>query len=1299
MANPIDYFSWKSQPPLLRLTSSGRLLGGVDPAPPKTYSTRRGPLLLYSEDLALSSCQPHKVNRRRRAFRTSREEAEVQLHTLQDLTEAILAYGKKQAKVTCHTSVTQPLLSASKRATHRLCPYHWPAEEHYVTQCANEGREEYASSTGQGNSVYPRSGQVRYQPRFLCLPRPNRPPSGSLPPIAQSLAPMCGEDRPHLAPGDPVTPKTKGPEDLAINKDVKTSFRTAMGTARVRMSPIPEPETTAQEKLTGWPEDQMVTEHLTGYPKDISGQWKQSAIETGGEESGHSLRPAYMDSSLGCSHLSRVNNYRRHMEGACQQGPAKQNATGIHVKKTNVSPNPGLNFFHLPLINQASPSDSDSKDQSVKAGSNTRQNHKNPVPQLPDIHLTNTNTETTGPKPPERTILRKVLVLLPSQKEKEKKLALRILSPAFVSNHLHGLSEDEEEREDGLPEKKEMKEDVLCRGVEQKGGVIVRGEENEPGEHGCQLKATEQYQLIWFEPEEDKEHQTAPGLLPPLVGRRGPGKQSSMALYRQDPLDPADQSESGIIRGSLPLVLRECEKGRALGTLIMGPAGEIIRLSFWDALMDTEDHPVLDDATREHVLRVMTSEGVLEQPWTILLEEQTTHPDRMNSSELEAEPDHKEEASSNQEDRAAAAEYTEVVKNGKRGADGKRMGGGQAYAPEQRSGKMNPSIENQPYTKGEDVEIKRRGRTQGLQPEGGVTPGSPKPKITSASSPQNTTLSTHTAVKEHIHKAKPGSQTNTKKDNIRSPFRKAGGGDDAENAQIRKVKKEEEVDQHVRGVRGNKQPQKKTVQTNMDSEESEDAVYTADTTPGPILKKKKTAEEAKKPNASTSQPKGSAKPQNNVNKVKKKTKQQAAFIVGKPRQMQEIQQIAKEADQPEMSERTVFKTEEKEPENEAMHDHCCNAPGHTLDTDLVSVYQEDHTVAVSPRTHSSATVSSRTHSSTEFSFRMHGSDTASSRAHSSAAVPTARESYRRTSTAAEPEACNPAPLSLTQLPSHSADPTHHHTSNPTKCESGVDEKCGEEAISLTDSKTAAQAGKAERRRLDVERKRKEKEEEWRRQQEREEREEKMRLELEEEQRQRSEQARLKKLAEEDERQRQEQKEKERQKREKAETERNMERERRRQEEKRRLLEQLQRERQEKEEKRAAELKRRQQEEEAQRELERRKLQEMEESERLEYLRRKQEEEEERRKTAEERRRAEEEAATQVEEEARLLAQLTAKQRAALEHKLRFHRSLFVEAGGLEQTQDISRPWVFSYFNLLKLLGLTEPPEELVKDVL
>lgn len=48
------------------------------------------------------------------------------------------------------------------------------------------------------------------------------------------------------------------------------------------------------------------------------------------------------------------------------------------------------------------------------------------------------------------------------------------------------------------------------------------------------------------------------GPLPPLVGRRGPGKQSSMAVYSQSLQDPADteEAQTGNIRGCLPPQLR-----------------------------------------------------------------------------------------------------------------------------------------------------------------------------------------------------------------------------------------------------------------------------------------------------------------------------------------------------------------------------------------------------------------------------------------------------------------------------------------------------------------------------------------------------------------------------------------------------------------------------------------------------------------------------------------------------------------------------------------------------------------------
>lgn len=65
----------------------------------------------------------------------------------------------------------------------------------------------------------------------------------------------------------------------------------------------------------------QVAEHLTGYPKDLNGQWKQSAIDTGGEEGGHAPRPA--PRSLGCSHLSKVSNDRRQTEGGWNPSPGE----------------------------------------------------------------------------------------------------------------------------------------------------------------------------------------------------------------------------------------------------------------------------------------------------------------------------------------------------------------------------------------------------------------------------------------------------------------------------------------------------------------------------------------------------------------------------------------------------------------------------------------------------------------------------------------------------------------------------------------------------------------------------------------------------------------------------------------------------------------------------------------------------------------------------------------------------------------------------------------------------------------
>ncbi|XP_026867679.2 uncharacterized protein LOC113578550 [Electrophorus electricus] len=1248
---PEDYFNWRSQPPLLHLSSSDRLLSVAEPTPPKTYSTRRGPLILYSEDLALTCCQQVNINRKGRALRASREEAEIRLHTLQDLTAAVLAYGKKQseAKRRCNSNLAQPLLPAGKCATHPSQSYRRPGEERgHVTQLTGEGREECTSFRGQVDAACPKGGQVRYQPRFFCSPW--RPPLGPLPPITPGLAARWRRHRPRQALGETVTFMPSEPEEHSITGDTGT-FKTTVELRRVQMNAIPESESGAEEEWAGQPEGHMVAERLAAYPKDINAQRKDSAAEPGGEGKGRSPSPAYAALRFGSSHLLGLSNDQRHTEEEYLQGPVKQCDTNTHTRRGNVCPDSSYGLFHLPPISQELPAGSSSKDRGVwmlKAGGAAEESHEDPVPQLPDIHFPDVSTEAPGPKPSERTVLRKVLVLLPS------------------------LTELDEPR--GLPEDKSTRDDVLCSDVEQRADQIRRGQ-GVSLEHDCRFKASDQDPLICFEPEEDKEHQTAPGLLPPIAGLRGPGKQSSMALYRQDQTEP----QSGITRGSLPLELRECQEGRALGTLIMGPAGEIIRLSLWDPLTDTEDHPAPDDGAREDVLRIMrTSEGVLEQPWTIFLEEKIPPTGAASASEAEAGPGHQRRAApmkglnedlrhdctQHAQTARAPPDYTEASEKAKTSdTDGNGVTEAPACAPEIGSGRVKRSPERQPYSKGANTKTQSRGRTQGLHPEGGGIPGSPQSKSTSASSLQRTALPKPTAAEELSHKVKAKPQMESFKPsvpglgNIRAM--KAGGGKEDIQKRKRKTKRDQATgqhDQHPGRFTEDKHSEEKTPQMNADTE-SLDSDVTADPIPDSLMReRKKTKVEDEKPKREPS------KLQTKAKTVKKKVKGQAAFVVGKPRASQEVQQTKKEAGSPERAVKTASDTEVKEPEENLAddRDHCCGDSGRGPDDEQLSACRGDRLT----------TGSSRSLSSADWQFSA------------------GTESSQRTSTAAEAGPCSPAPPSLSQpTPRRSAMVlrVHHPVSKPSESLSSSDAKGNDEAMNVRESKTAVVTQKAEQRRLEVERKRKEKEEERRRQEEREEREERMQLELEEEQRQRAEQARLRKLREVEERQREEERARERLRREKA----VLERERRRQEEKRRLLERLQRERQEEEQRRAAQIKRQLQEEETRRQEEWNRLQEMEESERLEYLRRRWEEEELRRKAKEERQQAEDEVARREEEEARALAELLNRERSALEQQLRFHRGLFLEAGGLEQTQGVSRPWVFSYFTILKLLDFAE----------
>ncbi|XP_049585034.1 golgin subfamily A member 6-like protein 24 [Syngnathus scovelli] len=232
--------------------------------------------------------------------------------------------------------------------------------------------------------------------------------------------------------------------------------------------------------------------------------------------------------------------------------------------------------------------------------------------------------------------------------------------------------------------------------------------------------------------------------------------------------------------------------------------------------------------------------------------------------------------------------------------------------------------------------------------------------------------------------------------------------------------------------------------------------------------------------------------------------------------------------------------------------------------------------------------------------------------------------------------------------------------------------------------TRHHAERAEIRRQEAERRRMEQEEEERMQlqEERKRAKENIKNELEEDRRRRAEHLRMRKLAEEEVTRKREQEEKERAKREQTAREMAM----RRQEERRRQIERLQKMREEEARRRKAEVEHLHLEKQKRQEEVCKLLQELNESERDEYLAMKEQEEEERRTTEEEHQISEEQA-LRVKEESRVQADQLSAQMALLERQMAFKRALLLEAEGMAHTQAISRPWVYSYFTLLRLLDL------------
>ncbi|XP_063412889.1 uncharacterized protein KIAA2012 homolog isoform X9 [Mytilus trossulus] len=282
----------------------------------------------------------------------------------------------------------------------------------------------------------------------------------------------------------------------------------------------------------------------------------------------------------------------------------------------------------------------------------------------------------------------------------------------------------------------------------------------------------------------------------------------------------------------------------------------------------------------------------------------------------------------------------------------------------------------------------------------------------------------------------------------------------------------------------------------------------------------------------------------------------------------------------------------------------------------------------------------------------------------------------------------PPPKAPSTIPSVDDEPTD----DDEKQDGEDDEAARLRMISNREARAAKRAAQAAKRKEDVERKRREKEEQARRERDEHERAEQLKREMEAERRKTLDAKRQRKMEEDEEREREAQQEEEKMAKQKAE----VEKERRRKEEYQRKLEEMKRKQAEEEQKRYEEMLEKQREEEERRKEEEEMMAKMAEEERLEYERKKKLEEEERKRKEEEDKIRREEEAKRAMEEARKLAEEMARKQAEMEARLKFNRTLQVEARGLDHSHNITEAFVFSYFELLNWFGLDVPEFELLK---
>ncbi|XP_031729885.1 uncharacterized protein KIAA2012 homolog isoform X2 [Anarrhichthys ocellatus] len=1162
---PQDYYIWKSQHSLLRLSNSGRLLVEAESALPKTYSTRRGPLLLYSQHLVSmeSSCHSDTRDRKQRVVRRYTQQVAQQLSTVKELSAAILSCSNTQFT----TSRPGPLF---------FPPLHPPLAPDLLHPSP-------ASPTTQ-EQLRPES-VAQLNPLWL--------------PAKRSTVQLDNQPEVCL---DPESVSADKEEEQGSRKRVRLDlFLQIPCTSRTpttQMEPHPwvhyvavtpeEPE--GSQSVDIGLQHTEIKHHIMGgelHHPDMN--WVQDMAD----DEGCSIQDSGMTSDEG--------NYERPISG------------NRHGRRGLLPPlTLGHSICNGPCWER--------QDGLRWEGPSSDEHHGRRLPPIAESHTDppgwgiQAQTQQDARPKADR-------VGFQSQENLNRLHQQSLFLPLLFPGNEEEIS-GQQRGGGGKTERQYHKKETVGQGGGGGGGGGL------PSDKGS---------MILLELGEE---------LPPPVGvlgwvarRKGPGKQSSFVFLQnrlpdlQDPCEPR-HANRGVVRGVLPLELRDLQNDKSVGSLILGPDGEIIQLSLYDNSQDTSH---TDGDTREQEGEVELNTDV---PVGVIQQHQSVHKvldlPRLTETEVCSPSSHTDTAAVSKKKTKGAEAASEMW--GKDAKNNIRMPPlrEQERREEPRGGNTEAEEED------EEEELSSTGQTSHLS--GSRQPGqqniSPNEATTEGAVDKRGTNTKRKNVEE---------ATSTGEREMKTVKSEASDGQKTSRTRGEGRRQRQKTGSDTRSVRSQK-PEERT---------NREAAETQGRSALPSVKKRMKDREGEKGEVKTNEERnergevGRQKEESAGRRGKRGSLKHKELVVEDPLKKEEVE-ISQE-----MQEGSHITTTKRPSATQSHNNDTETNPEEDTGTEHLSTDADKHSSVRSVSSLGSAAAASGIN---QRSSRRSAASSCEEGSVPASALGLASSRGRLSS-------CSTVMVREEQL-----------TLNPVKPEFYRPRRTQEEE---EEAAALHLVQRAEKRRQEVERKRREREEEERKQQDREQTEEKMKSELEEERRKRAEGLRLKKLAEEQERRKREEEEQERGRREQAQRE----RERRRQEERRRQMESLQRMREEEEQRSKAELERLRLEEERRQEEESKKLQEMDGGERIEYLCRKEQEEEKRRNKEEEHKRRE--------EEARLQAELLSRQMALLQQQLAFKRGLVLEAGGLEKTQGISRPWIYSYFTLLQLLGLNPAKAETI----